>query len=132
MDASIIVAGLAAVGAGGSAFFTARGSRAAARETAAATERVERDRLQREEINQLRANLEAIIARLNDEIGVTRDEVKHLREQLDREESVSDGLRARVRELEDQVHKLQMTIYTLQQRVATGVVPAGEEASGGA
>lgn len=129
MDASIIVASLAALGAAGSAGLAARGSRTAARETAAsqeraareasaAAERIEQDKLRREEIVQLRATLEAIIGRLNDEINNTREEVARVRAQLDHEEVVSDQLRARVRELEEQVHRLTMTVMELQQKLA--------------
>jgi predicted nuclease with TOPRIM domain len=120
MDASIVVATLAALGSGTAAWFTSRASRTAARETAASAERVEADKLRREEITQLRANLEAIIQRLTDEIGVARGEVGRLREQLDREEAVSDQLRGKVRELEEQVHRMSMTIIDLQQRLAGG------------
>jgi chromosome segregation ATPase len=135
MDATIIVAAIGAVSGLGGASLAARSSRTAARdtaasqerqarETAASQERVEQERLRREEIGQLRANLEAIIGRLNEEVRSARDEVKRVREQLDREEVVSDQLRGRVRDLEEQVHRLNMTILQLQQQLAMSGIQA--------
>jgi chromosome segregation ATPase len=124
MDASIIVAAVAAFGAAGSTVVSVRGSRAQARETAASTERLEQEKLRREEINQLRASLEGIIIRLSADVDSTRSEMLRVREQLDREEAVSDGLRARVHELEEKLHRTNLSMIELQRQLA-GVMSTG-------
>jgi len=124
MDASIVVAVVAALGAAGSTVVSVRGSRAQARETAASAERLEQERQRRDEITRLRENLEAIIIRLNADIESTRGEMLRVREQLDREEAVSDGLRSRVRELEEKLHLTNMSMLELQRQLAS-VMSAG-------
>lgn len=130
MDASIIVAAVAAFGAAGSTVVSVRGSRAQARETAASTERLEQEKLRREEINQLRASLEGIIIRLSADVDSTRTEMLRVREQLDREEAVSDGLRSRVHELEEKLHRTNLSMIELQRQLASVMstgAPLGRE-----
>lgn len=128
MDPTIAVAGVAAVGAAVSAAYTARGARSAARFNADAQRSIEGERLRQQQIDQLRSSLEAIITRLTEEVGAARQEVTRLRDQLDREEAVSEQLRGKVRNLEDQVHQLNRTIGDLQHQLDSAMPhrrPAG-------
>lgn len=85
-----------------------------------AAERAEDQRrreLQDETIAALRAHLEGIITRLTEEVEFARKETARLREQVNAEQSVSDTLRSRVRDLEDRIHEMGQTIADLRRQL---------------
>ncbi|MEU6725454.1 hypothetical protein ABZ917_17240 [Nonomuraea wenchangensis] len=85
-----------------------------------AAERAEDERrreLQDETIAALRAHLEGIITRLTEEVEFARKETARLREQVNAEQSVSDALRGRVRDLEDRIHEMGQTIADLRRQL---------------
>ena len=85
-----------------------------------AAERAEDQRrreLQDETIAALRAHLEGIITRLTEEVEFARKETGRLRDQVNQEQSVSDALRGRVRDLEDRIHEMGQTIADLRRQL---------------
>lgn len=76
-----------------------------------------RRELQDETIAALRAHLEGIITRLTEEVEFARKETARLREQVNAEQSVSDALRGRVRDLEDRIHEMGQTIADLRRQL---------------
>jgi cell division protein FtsB len=85
-----------------------------------AAERAEDQRrreLQDETIAALRAHLEGIITRLTEEVEFARKETARLRDQVNQEQSVSDTLRSRVRDLEDRIHEMGQTIADLRRQL---------------
>lgn len=63
-----------------------------------------------EQVERLRHHYDALIDRLTAEIASLRAEVAQVREQLSREQDVSDTLRGKVRHLEDRIHELQLAL----------------------
>lgn len=124
MDATIMVAGVSALGALGTAVFAGRASTKAGRIQAESADRasertanLEWQRLRDEVVQRQREALDGIISRLTDELTRTQNQMGQLRQQLNEEQSVSDKLRERVRTLEDQIHEMEQSISDLQRQL---------------